>query len=430
MRSLALAVLLLSAVALAEEDGGVSPPVATPVPLAPVEPTPAAPPSVLATVLAAFRPYALLKPTVIVSSGGVESFSQPNASAITAAGNPVLATQADEARFTFQVAQSRAGLWLNEQGAVRGHLELDFIDFAKASPTVASLPRLRIARLDWRPSEHFMLSAGQDWDLHAPVGPHGSNLVGVRFLSGNTGFMRQQVKAIGTVGRFELAGAVGMPGVNVTAKDGAFELGVPTFAVRGAWLLGAHGRVGVSGIATSLRVAPGSATERRTLAGGVTAFGDVTVGRTTVRGELTLGRNMGNLGLLALSYGAAQDVGEWGGFLSVRHGFTDRHFVYATAGLARVLDRGAVVPSYAYATRPTDGSAPPMSTAALAGTGAGILHNAGATLGYELRLSKQLAFLLEGYFLQTEHRLQDLDVARVDPTRRAFGGELAAVVSF
>lgn len=418
MRFVFVAVLLTSLVAAAEVDAGV----VAPAPL---------PPSALEQVLAAFRPYATLKPTVIASARGVESFSQPNASAITAAGNPVLGTLPDEARLTFQVAQSRVGLWFNEKGAVRGQVELDFIDFAKASPTVASLPRLRLARLDWVPSEHFTLSAGQDWDLHAPVNPHGSNMVGVRFLSGNSGFMRQQVKALGRVGAFELAGAVGLPAANVAAKDGAIELGlVPTFAVRGTWLLGANGRVGLSGLATSLRLALGSAAERRTLAGGVTAFADVTVGRTTLRGELTLGRNMANLGLLSLSYGGAADVGEWGGFVSARHGFTERHFVYATAGLMRVLNRSAVLPSYAYPVLPADGSAPATSSAVLAGTGPGILHNAGATLGYELRLSKQLAFLLEGYFLQTEHRLQDVDAARLDGTRRAFGGELAALVTF
>lgn len=413
MRSFLLAVLLFSAAAVAAEDGGVAPA-----------------PSVLETVLAAFRPYATLKPTVIVSGRGVESFSQPNASAITAAGNPVLTTLPDEARLTFQVAQSRAGLWFNEHGAVRGQVEFDFIDFAKASPTAASLPRLRVAHLDWAPSEHFTLTAGQDWDLHAPVNPHGSNMVGARFLSGNVGFMRQQVKALGRAGRFELAGAVGLPAANITSKDGAFELSlVPTFAVRGAWLVGG-GRVGVSAIATSLRLAPGTAAERRTLAGGVTAFADVTLGRSTLRGELTLGRNLANLGALSLGYAGAADVGEWGGFLSARHGFTEMHFVYANAGLMRVLNRGAVMPSYAYPVLPADGSAPLLASAVLAGTGPGLLHNAGVTLGYELRLSKALAFLLEGYFLQTEHRLLALDAARLEATRRAFGGELAALVTF
>ncbi len=422
MRLAVALVLVFSTLALAQEDGGVS---AVVVPAAPA-PTP----SVLDTVLQAFRPYATVKPTVIASSAAVESFSQPNASAITAAGNPVLATAPADPRLTFQVAQSRAGLWLNEKGVVRGQLEIDFIDFSKASPTVASLPRLRIAKVEWAPSDAFTLMVGQDWDLHAPVNAHGSNMVGARFQSGNLAFMRQQIKAIGRVGQFELAGAIGMEGANVNAKDGAFELSaVPTFALRAAWLIG-KGKVGLSGLVTSLRLNLGAPTERRALAGGVTAFADVTFGRTTLRGELSAGQNMANLGLLSLGQGGPSDVGEWGGFISVRQGITDMHFVYGTAGLMRVLNRDAVRASYSYASLPADGSAPAFSSAALAGTGPGLLHNAGVTLGYELRLNKNLAFLLEGFFLQSEHQLLASDVGRVDSTRRALGGELSTLVTF
>jgi hypothetical protein len=394
-------------------------------------PAPAAA-TVLDQVFAWIRPYAVVKPTVVASGAAVESYSQPNGSAITAAANPVLATLPDEGRLTFQVAQSRAGLWLNEKGSLRARLEFDFIDFTKATPTVASLPRLRLAYAEWAPADVFTLTAGQDWDLHAPVNPHGGNMVGGRFLSGNSGFMRQQVKSLFKVSEFELAAAVGMQGINPGAKDAAFELSaVPTFAVRGVWMPGKAGRVGVSGLATSVRFAPGAATERRATAGGVSAFGDLTLGTTNVRFELNLGRNMSNVGLLTLGFGnAAVDVDEWGGFLSVRHGFTAMHFVYASAGLQRVLTPRNVRPSYGYASMPADGSAPAMSSAALTGTGPGILHNAGANLGYELRISKNLSFMLEGFFLQTEHVLADVDLQRTSGHRRAFGGELAAFVSF
>ncbi|MFZ5441699.1 MAG: hypothetical protein ACOZQL_16980 [Myxococcota bacterium] len=432
MRLVAAIAVLLINVAHAEEDAGVPPqPAEAPAPVAVTPPPAAAPsPSVLDQVLAAFRPYGTIKPTVIASSGAVESFSQPNASAITAAGNPVISNIPGEARLSFQVAQTRFGAWFNEKGQVRGHVEIDFIDFAKATPTVQSLIRLRIATIEWAPTDHFTLIAGQDWDLHAPVNPHGGNMVGGRFLSGNSGFMRQQIKAIGRVGVFEIAGAVGMEGVNSTAKDGAFELSiVPTFAGRVAWVVG-KGRVGVSGLGTSLRLAPGTAAERRTFAGGVTGYADVTIDRTTLRGEISVGRNMSNIGLLTLGFGTAtKDVDEWGGFFSVRHGFTDMHFIYATGGLMRVFDRSSVSPSYSYAALPADGSAPAFSSAALAGTGPGLLHNAGVNLGYELRLTKNLAFMLEGFYLWSEHKLQVVDVERVSGIRQAFGGELAAFVT-
>lgn len=406
-------------------DPPAAPPSAAPTP-APASPTAAPPapaPSMWDRVVDLFQPYATFKPTIIVSSAAVESFSNPNESAITAAANPVLAAQPDHARFTLQVAQTRLGLRLNEKGVVRGQVEIDFIDFAKASPTTASLPRLRIAKVEWLPVEHFTLSLGQDWDLHAPVNPHGSNMVGASFLAGNTGFMRQQVKAIGEVGGFELAGAVGMQGPNITSKDGAFELAlVPTFAVRASWLVNGAGRVGVSGIATSLWLSPGTAAERHTFAGGVTAFADVTLGHTTLRGELTLGRNMANLGLLALGFGGAKDLDEWGGFVSLRHAFTDRHAVYAHGGLARVLNRSDVAPSYGYATA--------TSAAALTSTGPGLRANGALTVGYELRVHKHLAFMLEGFYLRSEHVLQAADEARLSGTREALGGELATFVTF
>lgn len=239
MRLLAFALVLSSLAAFAEDavpDAGVSSPAPEVVIPPPAPPAPPAP-SVLDQVFAWVRPYVVFKPTVIVSSGAVESYSQPNATAITAASNPVLAMLPDQPRLSFQIGQSRTGLWFNEKGALRGQLELDFVDFTKASPTVASNPRLRIAKLEWSPTDWLQLQAGQDWDLHAPVNPHGQNLVGARFLSGNSGFMRQQVKLIGKAGVFELAAAAGMEGVNTSNKDNAFELSVvPTGAVRFAWL--------------------------------------------------------------------------------------------------------------------------------------------------------------------------------------------------
>jgi hypothetical protein len=429
MRLLTLALVASSSLAFAQEvtDAGVAAPPLAVVPVAAPVPPPLTAASVLETMLGFARPYAIIKPTIIVEGTAVESFSQPNASAITAAANPVLATSPAASRLSFQVAQSRLGLWLNEKGAIRGQAEIDFIDFTKATPTVASLPRLRIAKIEWAPTEHFTLVAGQDWDLHAPVNPHGSNLVGARFQSGNVGYIRQQVKGLAKVGNLELGAAIGMEGVNAAAKDAALEFSlVPTFAVRAVYLLGPNGKVGVSGLATSVIMGMGKPEQHRSFAGGVSAFADLTFGRTSLRGELSVGKNMANLGMLSIGFGTvAHDMPEWGGFLSVRHGFTEMHFVYVNAGLMRVLDRANVATSYT-STTASDG----VVTSALGTTGPGMLHNAGVTLGYELRINKNLGFLLEGFFMQTEFRLLAADVARFNPTRQAAGGELAAVVSF
>ncbi|MDF2694387.1 MAG: hypothetical protein K0S65_2770, partial [Labilithrix sp.] len=145
--------------------GGPEP--APPAPSTP--PTPPPPPAAIEKTADAlanlFRFYGTLKPTVIASVGSLESFSQPNATAETAAGNPALATLPKETRGTFQVGQSRVGLWVAEKSRTRGHLEFDFVDFTKASPTVASVPRLRIATVEWEPVDKLTFTFGQDWDL-------------------------------------------------------------------------------------------------------------------------------------------------------------------------------------------------------------------------------------------------------------------------
>src|SRR5690606_29398754 len=115
----------------------------------------------------------------------------PNASAVTAAGNPVLAALPHESGYTFQVAQSRLGFWFAEGQPIRGQFELDFVDFGKSSPTVQAVPRLRIAKVEWALSESTLLSVGQDWDLWGSVNPHTIDLVASSFQAGNTGFMRQ-----------------------------------------------------------------------------------------------------------------------------------------------------------------------------------------------------------------------------------------------
>lgn len=396
-------------------------------PPAPPAPPPAPPPEKKADA-PLLRVYATIKPTVIVSSDGLESFSQPNASAATAAGNPVLAAVHNEANFTFQAAQSRLGFWFDEKGPVRGQLEFDFIDFTKASPTVAEVPRVRIAKVEWQLADPLLLVAGQDWDLHAPINPHGLNLVAGAFVSGNTGFMRHQAKVIFHTASLELAGAVGLPAPNNAAKASIPEFSrVPSFAARAALLLGSAGRVGVSGIANRWRFAPDQPTERRAFAGAAALFGDLTPFKPlNVRFEGYGGRNLANLGALAIGQGnATDDIDEVGGFLSLKYALTEAHALYGLAGTARVLNPSKVVPSYAYATPPADGTAPAAATAALAGTGPGMRWNRTARLGYEYRHSKAVAVLAEGFWFRSRHVLNpQFDTARFESVQAALGAEL------
>jgi hypothetical protein len=376
-----------------------------------------------------FRFYGLIIPRVVISDRAVESFGQPNAVAITAAGHPVLSVSPDRARYSFQVAQSRAGLWVNEKGPVRGQLEVDFVDFTKATPTVASLPRLRLARVDYTFHPGHTLALGQDWDLHSPLNPHLINLVGNLFQAGNSGFMRQQFKYLYSAPSFELGAAVGFPAPNVTAKEAALELAaLPTLAVRGAYKFG-KSRVGVSAIATRLTFNLEAPDERVGNAFAAVLFSELAATATTqVRLELNYGQNTANLGLLTLAQGhTAQDVREVGGFLSVRH-VMDKHAVYGMAGYQKVLEPETVLPSYSYPGPPQ--AEPSFGTAVLAGTGPGMHYNGAARLGYEFKPLSALAFIVEGFFHRSRFQLQAVDEARVDPVRSALGIETGAVFSF
>ncbi len=376
---------------------------------------------------ALFRPYAWIKPTIIVASDSLESFSQPNASAATAAGNPVLSALRGEAHTTFQVAQSRFGFWFNEKAPVRGQLEFDLIDFTKSSPTVAAVPRVRIAKVEWQLSDSLLLLAGQDWDLFQPINPHTFDIVSVAFQAGNTAFMRQQAKFLYNAGSVELGAAVGLAGINNAARANIPEYGrLPTLGLRAALSLGTGGRVGLSAIGTEWRFAPDQPNERKAFAGGLGVFGDVTpFEHFNLRFEAYGGRNLGNLGTLSLATGsAAEDLDEGGVFVSAKYNLSEAHAVYVLGGAAQVLNDGDVLPSYAYPATVTAGDMPATSLATLAGTGAGISENFLARLGYEYRYDKTIAFVLEGFAFQSKHELnQDFD-SRFDDDRNALGGEL------
>ncbi|ADO75388.1 hypothetical protein [Stigmatella aurantiaca] len=444
MTSVRLAALLVSgglcvatpALAQSPVSSEAAAPVATPPPPpAPADaptPPPAPVPAAAPDDENIFRFYGTFNPRIIAATGAVESYSQPNASAITAAGNPVFSTSFNEARYSFQVAQSRLGFWLNEKGQVRAQLEIDFVDFAKATPTVASMPRVRIARVDYAFDPSHTLSLGQDWDLHAPLNPHGINLVGALFVGGNSAFMRQQLKYLYSTPSLELGAALGFPSPNNTAKDASFELGfVPTLAVRGAYKSG-KSRVGVSAIASRLPFNLGTPDEKFRTAYAAALYSELAPSTdTNVRVEVNYGQNSASLGMLTLALGrSTDDLKEFGGFISARQALTTQHAVYGMAGYQKVLDPEKVVPSYAYGTPPANGEAPAFSSATLSGTGPGMLHNGSVRVGYEFRPSRKLAFVLEGFLFRSHFRLQAVDVPRAEPVHTTLGLETGALLTF
>lgn len=378
------------------------------------------------------RPYAIIKPTVTFAASPVDSFGQPNAVAPTAATNPVLVRAAlDEASLTFQAQQTRPGIWFNDKAPVRGQLEFDFVDFTRSSPTTASVPRVRIAKVEWQLADSLLLVAGQDWDLFQPVNSGMYNLVGGGFQAGNTAFMRQQAKFIHTGESLELSAAVGLATNNNTARALVPEYNpLPTVALRAALLLGTTGRIGISAIGTNWRFAAGAPNERKALAGGVGAYGDLTPATGfNLRFEVYGGRNLGNLATLSLGVGnATDDIDEVGGFAFARYAVAEKHALYAHAGAAVILNDDKVTPAYNYGGA-MPGATPAPAPVAVAGA-PGMTQNMTARLGYEYRYDKMIAFVLEGFMFQSEHVLDQAFDAGVDGKQTALGVDTGLLFTF
>jgi hypothetical protein len=390
------------------------------------EAAPTPPPPTAESILSALSAipikfYGVLKPTFVLSNG-VESFTQPNASAITAAVNPVMVEDAGAANSTFQVAQSRLGLTLGEGLAVKGQLEVDFIHFDIASPTVGAYPRLRLASVEWEPLKGHKLFLGQGWDVFSPLNPHTNSIVSVLLQAGNAGFLRQQVAWTSTLGGVEVVAALGLPTANNGSAVGNLEYGlVPTAVARLSYRHDKMIWVGTSWLATAHRITKPADQERRrvTLMGNV--FLDVSAGPVNFKAEAYAGQNGANAGLLTLSTGRYdRDVRELGGYLSVRQSLGDWHAVLLSAGAATVLDRNDVVPGYVPAT----------ATAKAARNGVGMDHNALVRAAYMFSPLKWVSFFVEPFVAYTRHHLAPADEARFMSDRVGMGLESGAMLKF
>ncbi len=365
--------------------------------------------------------YGFIKADVAVSVGSPESYGRPNASAITAAGNPMLAADADATSFSFQVAQSRLGVKVAEGRSVRGQIELDFIDFEKSSPTVASVPRLRQAVLAWDPAPHHTVFLGQTWDIVAPLMPHHFNLVGANFQAGNLGFMRPQVGWRYQPATLAVGLAVGLPSANTGPSIGPVELGpMPTFAATIGWTPTAAFALHLSGLFTQLAPTPD---ER--LGAWVVALSTEATTATgfNLRAEAYIGQNTANLGMLTLSQGrVGVDLQDAGGFLSMKYAAHPHAAPYLTAGGAAVLRPDDVVSAYAPATETSGPTRTPAS-------GPGIRWNVAARLGLEVPVIGGLAFQAEAFAHLTDHQLAAQDAA-LSGLARSFGCEGGAIYRF
>ncbi len=180
----------------------------------------------------------------------LSSYNNINLSAPT---NATAQTRSQDktSRMSFQAAQSRIGAYVGKEN-VKGHLEFDFIDFAKSSPAQQMVPRVRIAAISYKWGDGNRINIGQDWDLFSPTTAYTYDIVGLYFLAGNTGFMRQQAQYLKTTGAWEFAAALGMAGNNPGVTDNDLELGKsPTYSGRITRQLD-NGKVGVSAIYSTL----------------------------------------------------------------------------------------------------------------------------------------------------------------------------------
>jgi len=363
--------------------------------------------------------YGFLLPTYTLSDAGVESFSQQNAGAYTAAGNPVQAGSPSQARSTFQVAQSRFGFLIEPEPSIKGRLEFDFIDFSKSSPTTAALPRLRRAVVDIIASDSLRFRFGQDWDLISPLGPHGFNLVGHYFQSGDIGFMRIQAQALLTAGNWEHAIALGLPGNNNSATDANLELTVlPTISFRETYRESKLAEWGFSGIAASLRSS--LSTADRIFAGAVTLFGLwKPVEGLELRSEMYFGQNTSNLGALGLGFAnhSAPAIQEVGAYVTGRYSLSTSLAVFTGAGGSWVLNPEDMLSSY-------------TSTGSLSNTGPGLERNWTTRLGLEWAPFPSLVAFTELAGLFSRHHLLPRDQAEHTNDREAWIAQSGVMLSF
>lgn len=364
--------------------------------------------------------YGFLKTGYTAAQGGVESFGRQNASAPTAASLPLLAVPEDQWTSSFHVSQSRLGVHLDPVQELRATVEVDFINFDQASPTVQALPRLRIATLTWRPAAGQELTLGQTWDLYSPLNPVHSNFVGGHFFAGNAGFMRQQLIWRGQWDAVKAGLAVGMPGNNPSPNVGNLEKDIyPSLAALASVQPVKGVEVGASGIVASLFY--GDA-ERRRQSLSANLFAELKADGWIVRGEGYWGQNLGNLGTLTLSHGHMDaDVQEAGAWLSVKKTLADKHELSLTGGFAQILNEDNMLAGYSVGG---DGA-----FARAGGNGPGIERNVHLRGGYAFNFAPGASLFVEPLWFLTRHHLMPTEAASA-PERASLGVEMGAIYRF
>lgn len=280
-----------------------------------------------------------IKAGAVGSDRSVQSYGQENYVAPTSARADVAGANTDGG-LTVQTAQTRFGFVATADENTKGIFEFDFVDFTKSTSSLGQYPRVRIAKIEHKMSEHTTLQIGQDWDIFSPLNTFTYNYVGNTFQAGNSAFMRQQVVFIHTGEGFEQKAALGMFGRNETAALSDVERSdVPTLAYSAAWGT-TPSRLGVSAIVSQFIVRPGGEREN-TMMYGANFFTEQKWGTFDFRAEAYYGQNMANAGMLTLATrtaGMAEDLQEAGGWISGRLPLGEMTNIFGSVGYASIMN--------------------------------------------------------------------------------------------
>lgn len=287
-------------------------------------------------------PYGFIKASVLGASRAVESFANMNLSAPVRV-SPFADAGSAESRTSFQLSQSRIGFHIAEKEALSGTLELDFIDFEKATPVTKALPRLRVATIRYKAGNNDVFTIGQDWDVFSPGKPFTFNYIGLYFGAGNAGFQRPQLRWAHIVDKLTIESALGIPGSNPTTTDTDLEKTlVPSASTMLAYAYAPGERLGVSAIVGKLRY---SANDGASFYG-LNAFFEGKLGSAAeLHSELYYGQNLANTGALTLATGLLNESRhEWGGYLTAKVGLTEKVSTQLGVGYADVTeDQGSTL---------------------------------------------------------------------------------------
>ncbi|MCB9653886.1 MAG: hypothetical protein H6729_07145 [Deltaproteobacteria bacterium] len=392
-------------------------PAAAPAPVAAPAPAPAPAPE---APLVKF--YGFIKPALVVSNG-VESFGQPNSNSVTAAAHPVAFADNNKIAYSAQVMQSRFGIVVGTGLPVTGKVEIDFADFAQATPTTQIRPRLRVAYVEWAASPTTKVGLGQNWDLFSPLNPNTYNLPGALLGGGgNSAFQRHQLWVISMLGNMELGLAVGMSNANTGSTFNTVNRkNTPTVALRAAYKT-ADLYAGVSFIGALLEYAgvkDGAPDTKKQASIMANIFAQKALGKGNVKFEAYIGNNGQNIGLLTLSAGRYdKDISEVGGFVSVAHP-AGPVVPHASLGIAKILNTDDIGLGYSV----TDTGVSRGSYLS------GVEYNMFLDFGVKYPISK-VALYLDGFVIATRHKLTPTDRETYNSRAIAGGGEVGMLFAF